>query len=198
MKQKLCKFLAVFTAVTVLWSVTFTVSANSQSTGNGNCKKVEMLSEKKPVNKDTTKNNGKSNEKGSEKESAKIAKKNGKLDSIDKRVIKVETKVDKLSKQINAYINANTEGSTAAVTVTTTGAAVKTCKGVSLTGFVNGTKGKLNALSKRANAIEKSLKHIKTDSTNIAKYNELNGRLNNVKSKINADIKLLDSLTVKK
>ncbi len=177
MKQKLRNLLAALIAISVLCSVTFTVSAKPQSTKDDNGKKIEVSSGKKTGDKNTS---TKSNVAQKTKKSLKNKTVLNKLKALDKKVIYVEANVDKLSKQINVYINSNAAGRAAP------------------TGFVNGTRGKLNALSKKVNAIEKSLKSIKADSANVAKYNDLAGRLNTIKSKINAETKLLNSLTAKK
>ncbi len=64
-----------------------------------------------------------------------------------------------------------------------------------LNGFVNGTKGKLNALSKRLNEVEKSIKGITADQANAEQYNKHLSRLKAAKEKLQADIKILNSLS---
>ncbi len=224
MKKGLYKLFAVVTALAVLTSVPLSLSAKSQ---NGNSekksevklelkqdKKVQAAAHKKTETKPEIKQDKKTyhgKEIAKAKKPAKINPALEKLNTVDKKINSVEIELDKLTVKINSVVSITT-GSAISTTgnaiaipnngavPSTTGSAitVKLPKGQSLKGFVNGNKGKLNALTNRVKAIEKTLKVIKTDKITAEKYNSITIRLNTIKTKIQAEIKLLNSLLPKK
>jgi hypothetical protein len=218
MKQNLRKVLVVLTCITVLATVPFAVSAKQQNSNND--KKIEVKSEQKAGKKveQTTK------EKAVEKDKTNIsenkintcpktvvkkdvkkdketykAKKDvlNKLNTVEKKITGIEIDVDKLTVQINAYTTTGSAITTTGSAINTTCSAIKVDKRASLRGFVNGTNGKLTALSNKVKEAEKSLKAIKPDSALTEKYNSLINRINTVKAEIEADKKLLKSIKIK-
>ena len=214
MRKKLHKSLALITAIALISSMPFAVSAKNQNASGKKDTRLEVKIEKNAAIKSDVKveKNVKKAEKKTEKKAVKDPNVE-KLNNVDKKIISIEVDYNKLSKEMNSYITANittgsaitTTGSavsTSGTAVSTTGSAVTTggpkIKGSSLKGFVNSYTGKLNALSNRIKAVEKSLVSIEADKTNPEKYKQLIGRISDLKKKILADTKLLNSFIPKK
>ncbi len=214
MRKKSHKALALITAIALISSMPFAVSAKNQNATGKNDIKLEAKTEKNNVIKADKKVEKRDNIKPEKKPEKKAVKDPNieKLNNINKKVVSIEVDYNKLSKEMNSYITANiTTGSAITTTnsaATTSGTAVSTTgsakkiggpkiKESSLKGFVNSYKGKLNALSNRIKAAEKSLASLKADKTN-ENYNQIISQINDLKKKIQADTKLLNSFIPKK
>jgi hypothetical protein len=229
MKLKSYKLMAIATAVAVLASIPFSVAAKENNKSD-NSKKVEVKVEVKVVEKEKTSTPivpkvevkkevkptpapkvTKKDTKASKEKKPQV--KNGvlnQLTAIEKKLSGIEADTNKISVSIKAYVSGSTTGSAITTTpaaidttsgsaVTTTGSAIEV-KEINKAGFINGTKGKLNALSNRLAEVEKSLKAIqnKVDKSSTAKYSSLVSKLSDVKAKISKEIGILKGLSIKK
>ncbi len=213
MRKKLYKALAILTAIALISSMPFTVSAKNQNATGEKEARLEAKTEKSNVTKADIKD--KEDKKRTEKRAENKAVKDPNaeiLTNADKKVTNIEVDYNKLYKEMNSYITTNITTSSA---ITTTGSAVETSgiavlttgskitnggpkiKGASLKGFVNSYTGKLNALSNRIKVVEKSLVSIE-DQRNTEKYSQLVYIINDLKKKILTDTKLLNSFMPKK